>query len=302
MQFHALMCKSVQLVKRLLATVAVSSMVGFQLIGLSPPMGDSCRMDELLLRPGETDEASGNLPAARQAKLVELVRKRGQVAASELVTLFGVSRDTIRRDLTLLEERGLLVRTHGGAIPGEHLVTSITPLDSRMMKHKTAKERMSRVAAGLIRDGETLMLNGGSSITYFASELVDRRDLTIVTNNLRVLSALPERCLRTVYVLGGTYLDSSQVMVGFAGFAAMPQISVDTAIIGIGGISARGCSIGKLEEALATKEMMSGVWPHHPARGQQQVRCSGLRVGGDLRTRGIPGHRHPPHGIPGGGP
>lgn len=125
------------------------------------------------------------------------------------------------------------------------------------MKHKTAKERMGRVAAGLIRDGETLMLNGGSSITYFASELVDRRDLTIVTNNLRVLSALPERCLRTVYVLGGTYLDSSQVMVGFAGFAAMPQISVDTAIIGIGGISARGCSIGKLEEALATKEMMS---------------------------------------------
>ena len=207
--------------------------------------------------PAVGSEDASALPAARQARLVELVRRRGQVTASDLVNHFGVSRDTIRRDLTLLEERGLLVRTHGGAVPGERLVTSITSFDSRMTTHRGAKERMAKAAARLVRDRETLMLNGGSSVTYFAGALGDRQDLTIVTNNLRILPTVPERCVRAIYVLGGTYLASSQVMVGFNGFAEMPLISVDTAIIGVGGLSAKGCSIGKLEEATATKEMMS---------------------------------------------
>ncbi len=214
-------------------------------------------MDDLLARPTDPEEANGNLPGVRQAKLLDIVRERGQVTVGELVSVFGVSRDTIRRDLTLLEQRGLLVRTHGGAMPGDRMVTSITTLTSRMHAHAAAKQRIGVAAARLIRDGETLMLNGGSSTTYFAAELGERRDLTIVTNNLRVLPALPERCLRAVYVLGGSYLPSSQVMVGFAGFAAMPRISVDTAVIGATGIAAGGCSIGKLEEALATQEMMA---------------------------------------------
>lgn len=215
-------------------------------------------MDEMLLRTGNQDEVSSNLPAARQTKLVELVKKRGQVSASELVNIFGVSRDTIRRDLTLLEERGLLVRTHGGAVPRERLVTSsITTLDSRMNMQRNAKERIGKAAAQLIRDRETLMLNGGSSISYFADELGNHHDLTIVTNNLHVPSILPAHAVRAVYVLGGTYIASSQVMVGFAGFAAMPQISVDTAVMAVSGMSSKGCSISKLEEATATREMMA---------------------------------------------
>ncbi|WP_171034004.1 DeoR/GlpR family DNA-binding transcription regulator [Lichenicoccus roseus] len=215
-------------------------------------------MDDVLLIEAAQDESGANLPAARQSKLVELVTRRGQVSAGELVSLFGVSRDTIRRDLTLLEERGLLVRTHGGAVPRERLVTSsITTLDSRMNKHQAAKQRIARAATRLLRPRETLMLNGGSTIACFAAALGDLRDLTIVTNSVHVPTLLPETAVRAVYVLGGTYIASSQVMVGFAGFAAMPQISVDTAVIGVSGLSARGCSISKLEEATATKEMMA---------------------------------------------
>nr|WP_321983815.1 DeoR/GlpR family DNA-binding transcription regulator [uncultured Lichenicoccus sp.] len=218
----------------------------------------------MLLRAGDQDAigdqegAGAILPAARQTRLVELVKQRGQVSAGELVSLFGVSRDTIRRDLTLLEDRGLLVRTHGGAVPRERLVTSsLTTLDSRMNKHRHAKERIGRAAARLIRDRETLMVNAGSSIACFADAIRDLRDLTIVTNSLHIPTLLPEQAVRAVYVLGGTYIASSQVMVGFAGFAAMPQISVDTAVIGVSGLSAKGCSISKLEEATATKEMMA---------------------------------------------
>ena len=221
-------------------------------------------MDDMRPGPGDQDETGDQdgawaiLPAARHTRLVDLVKQRGQVSAGELVTLFGVSRDTIRRDLTLLEERGLLVRTHGGAVPRERLVTSsLTTLDSRMNRHRCAKERIARAAAGLVRDCETLMVNGGSSIACFAGAIRDLRDLTIVTNSVHIPTLLPEAAVRAVYVLGGTYLASSQVMVGFAGFAAMPQISVDTAVIGVSGLSAKGCSIGKLEEATATKEMMA---------------------------------------------
>jgi len=204
----------------------------------------------------EPDPASGDLPAARQTKLVELVNEKGQVTVSELVSRFGVSRDTIRRDLTQLEARRLILRTHGGAVSADRTVTTTTPLSSRMDTEVSAKQRIGRAAASLIRDGETLIINGGSTTTYFVTELSERHDLTIVTNNLRVLPALPDQCLRAVYLLGGTYLQSTQSVVGFDGFASMPLISVNTAVIGVAGISAAGFSTGTIEEAHATRAIM----------------------------------------------
>ncbi len=204
----------------------------------------------------DLDPASGDLPATRQTKLVELVNETGQVTVSELVSRFGVSRDTIRRDLTQLEARRLIVRTHGGAVSADRTVMTNTPLSSRMDARVSAKQRIGKAAAGLIRDGETLIVNGGSTTTYFVAELHERRDLTIVSNNLRVLSALPERCLWAVYLLGGTYLQSTQSVVGFNGFTSMPLINVNTAVIGVAGICAAGFSTGTIEEAHATRAIM----------------------------------------------
>jgi len=207
-------------------------------------------------RAGDTDETGNHLPAVRQARLAELIRSRGQVTMVDLIALFGVSRDTIRRDLNILEDRGVLVKTHGGAMAADRLVDNNSSLTSRMDSHQDAKERIGRLAATLVRDGETLMLNGGSSVTYFASALTERRELTIVTNNLRVLPALPPQSLRKTYVLGGVYVASSQVTVDFAGFSDLPRISVDTAVISVTGMSANGCFIGKLDEAVATRDII----------------------------------------------
>jgi len=208
------------------------------------------------IKAGDSDEAGNQLPAVRQARLAELIRARGQVAMADLISLFGVSRDTIRRDLNILEDRGVLVKTHGGAMAADRLVDTNTSLSSRMDSHQEAKERIGRLAATLVRDGETLMLNGGSSVTYFASALAERRELTIVTNNLRVLPALPPQSLRKTYVLGGVYVASSQVTVDFDGFSDLPRISVDTAVISVTGMSGNGCFIGKLDEALATRDII----------------------------------------------
>ncbi|WP_428391042.1 DeoR/GlpR family DNA-binding transcription regulator [Lichenicoccus sp.] len=202
------------------------------------------------------DIAAAALPALRQTRIAAIVRERGQITVAELVTRFNVSRDTIRRDLDILEQRGILVRTHGGAIPSDSLVMHETSLALRMDTHVEAKRRIGRAASALIRDGETLIVNGGSTTTYFAAELDERRNLMVVTNNLRIPPVLPERAIRAVYVLGGTYWSSPQVTIGPIGFASTERISADTAVIGVTGVCDGGFSIARLEEAAASSSMV----------------------------------------------
>ncbi len=208
-------------------------------------------------RPDPANDTDATaLPALRQSRLATLVRERGQMTVTELVTRFGVSRDTIRRDLQLLEQRGLLVRTHGGAIPSDNLIMREVSLTQRMDANADAKIRIGRAASTLIRDGETLIINGGSTTYYFAAELKDRRELMIVTNNLRIPPVLPDCSVRAIYVLGGTYWSSPQVTIGTIGFASTARISADTAVIGVTGMSTDGFSIARLEEASLSSGMI----------------------------------------------
>lgn len=199
------------------------------------------------------------LPGTRQRRLVDVMREKGHVTVVELTTLFGVSRDTIRRDLQLLERQGLLTRTHGGALAGDGLVARETRFQSRVIEHTGAKRSIGRAAAGLIREGETLILNGGSSTCAFAAELGRLRDLTLVTNNLMLPPLVPSGVARSIYVLGGAYWDSAQITVGAVKIAGSARISVDTAVIGVTGIDATGLSISRLEEAQVTVEMMEAA-------------------------------------------
>jgi DeoR/GlpR family transcriptional regulator of sugar metabolism len=201
---------------------------------------------------------NGALPARRRSELLELAKNESQVTVTDLASKFGVSPDTIRRDLDLLAGRGLLERTHGGAVPAS-LVTQDSPLDQRIVAHKPAKQRIARTAAGLIRDGETLMINGGSTTLAFAGELGARRDLTIVTNNLQVPAAVPVDAVRDLYVLGGQYRFESQVTIGAVGFATVPNISADTAVIGVGAITVDGVSTSLLVEAEMMRAMIGAA-------------------------------------------
>jgi DeoR family transcriptional regulator, fructose operon transcriptional repressor len=204
-----------------------------------------------------TSEGSAALPATRQSRLLQLVQRHGQVTVNELVSLLDVSRDTIRRDLDLLEERDLLVRTHGGAVRKDRMVQVDTLLGLRMDAFTEAKRRIGERTAALVRDGETLLLNGGSTTWAFAAALGVRRDLTVITNNLRVPPAVPEGAARAIHLLGGTYGPVSQVTVGPIALPGVAGFSVDTAVIGVTGISLDGFAIGRLEEATITADMVA---------------------------------------------
>jgi DeoR family fructose operon transcriptional repressor len=198
-----------------------------------------------------------NAPTARrQEELLELVETKGQISVDELAQRLGVSDDTIRRDLQNLEQRKLLLRTHGGAVSTALLVHRETPFLTRTNANSGAKARIGRAAAQLISDGETLIVNGGSTTFAFSTNLGVRRNLTIVTNNVAMLSALSPETVQDVYVLGGNYSMELGSTVGFVGFKS-GNINVDTAIIGVSGLDTKsGLSTTFLQEASMLAEMI----------------------------------------------
>ena len=209
---------------------------------------------------GAIDHSSrdGALPAKRHVELLRLLRARGPMSVNELADRFEVSGDTIRRDLDHLAAQGLLERTHGGAVAFEHLVHRDSTFNQRMGRQVAAKKRIARAACGLIKDGETLLVNGGSTTKLFAGEL-KRRNLTIVTNNLSVPSAVSSECVRDLYLLGGQYKGDALVTVGPVLMSGI-SIAVDSAVIGVGGITVReGLTTTVLEEATMIAAMIAAA-------------------------------------------
>ena len=209
-------------------------------------------------KSGDARSAIENtLPATRRSELLRIIKQRGQVTVSELSELFEVSVDTIRRDLDVLAQRGLITREHGGAVPIDTPVNQDAPFSQRMNTRHEAKYAIARAAARLISDGETLIVNGGSTAVAFAGALGGLNGLTIVTNNLYLPSVLPTRAMRDIYVLGGQLRMESQVTLGPIGFVGTGNISGDTAVIGVGGISPTGVSTTSLAEANMIAMMMA---------------------------------------------
>ena len=200
-----------------------------------------------------------SLPARRRSELLKVAKTRGSVTVTEIASEFAVSADTIRRDLDYLSSCGLLARTHGGAVPVDGFVDRDTPVALRVNARAAEKARIAKAAAALIVDGETLIVNGGSTTRAFVGELGSLRNLTIVTNNLGVPAAIPPNTTRGVYLLGGHVRQELQVTIGAVGFADAGPISADTAIIGVGGISVHGLTTTMLEESTMISAMMASA-------------------------------------------
>jgi DeoR/GlpR family transcriptional regulator of sugar metabolism len=178
---------------------------------------------------------------------------------TELSSQFGVSPDTIRRDLDLLSVRGLVRRTHGGAVPADHLVQSESPFAQRVNLRTAEKTRIAQCAAALVQNGETLIINGGSTTRIFAFELSGKKNLTVVTNALAIPASLPEHAVRDVFVLGGEYRAESHITVGSVAYGGSTAVSVDSAILGVAGITEDGVFARLLQEAAMTASMIAAA-------------------------------------------
>lgn len=200
------------------------------------------------------------LPAGRREQIATLAAASPAVSVRALAARFGVSSDTVRRDLDQLAAEGRLVRTHGGAMGlattqgtdgPNFLDTALTP----------AKSEVGALAARLVADGAVLMINAGATPVAAVRALRGRSDLTIVTNNLLIPPAIPPGSCRSMYVLGGEVRLEGQSTVGsvsrqLAGSGL--DVRADLALISVGGVTVeRGYSVADLPEATMMHEMLA---------------------------------------------
>lgn len=176
------------------------------------------------------------LPMERRAEIVRLLEAQGSVRVATLALRFGVTEETIRRDLEVLEQQGILRRTYGGAVRA-----GITPVESpighRELEHRAEKEAIAQKAAELVEDGSTLFLDGSTTALALAGALRSKQRLTIVTNGVRVVTELTNRPGYTVIATGGLLRDSSLSFVGPLAERAVSQYHVDWAFFSCKGIT-----------------------------------------------------------------
>lgn len=174
----------------------------------------------------------------RRAKLLELVRLRGFASLPELAQQLDVSESTVRRDLDYLEESGAAKRTHGGVFytgPSPKL----SHFDTRQASQWEKKKQIAERACRLIEDGDTLLLDGGST-TYELGQKLVGRPLQIVTNSLPVANLFMSSTSTDLVMIGGYVHQRTGVSVGPYARHMLEQLNVRRAVISVAGISERG--------------------------------------------------------------
>ena len=197
-----------------------------------------------------------SLPVARQLELLRLLRVRGQLTVREVANHFRISVDTARRDLDLLAHQGLLNRAYGGAVATENSVPQGRKGIPGVTSHPFEEVHLARSLDQLIKDGETLLLNGGFA-TRCCAEALGCRNVRIVTNSLDLPFELVTGA--DVYVLGGKCRPDTRLTVGPMIISGV-KINVDSAVISVDGITAKeGLTANLPEEALMASEMIAAA-------------------------------------------
>jgi DeoR/GlpR family transcriptional regulator of sugar metabolism len=171
-------------------------------------------------------------PAKRQKKVLEYINEQGSANIEELLNLVKVSQSTIRRDLKKLAQKGLINRTHGGAVKK----TSSTSFEMRpkekRFKQLKEKRYIAKIAANYILAGESIILDAGSTNYAIAQELADKKNITVITFDLRIALETELSHESVLVVPGGIRREDYEVVVGSNVENFIRDLSVDKAFLG----------------------------------------------------------------------
>ena len=195
-------------------------------------------------------------PGLRHADIVRLVRDKGTVTVGELAEALGVSQETVRRDIRPLERSGELIKLHGAvALPHD---VGEAPFERRMRENAEAKRAIARKASSVIEDGDSLMLDTGTTTSMLARELLRKRNLTVVTNSSDIARTLATVNGNKVYMAGGELNGDSGAAFGASAIHFVSSFNVRHAFISIGAIDATaGPTDGSLAEAEFARMLLS---------------------------------------------
>ncbi len=173
----------------------------------------------------------------RLDQILSLLHQQGRVSVAELSDRFEVSPVTVRNDLATLEQRGRLVRTHGGAVVKTEMDRDLPAFALRKELHFPEKERIGRAAAALVRDGDAIALDASTTAWQAARHLKDHRELTVVTNGLFVALEFLDSPGVTIVMPGGLLRPESASLVGDMGACILDQYHVQKGFFGAGGFT-----------------------------------------------------------------
>ncbi len=204
----------------------------------------------------ETTEVGERTPlfqSERQRKILALVDLHGAVEVSDLADRFGVTTETIRRDLSELQEKHLLQRVHGGAVSWSSFEPLVAKRDDA---YDEDKRRIAARAVEELPDGGSVMIDAGSTLTRFAEVIPRGRNLHIVTNSLPTAQALAQADAAGVSILGGEIRSQTLSVVDAQAVEAVQRLNVDVLFISTDGATEAGLSTPYTFEASIKQAMI----------------------------------------------
>jgi DeoR family transcriptional regulator, fructose operon transcriptional repressor len=168
----------------------------------------------------------------RRNRIIELLEKKNKASVSELSLEFRIGEATIRRDLTDLEQRGLVLRTHGGVLLME-TASRESPLNERETHNREQKERIARFVAQVVRNGESIMIDGGTTTLQIARLLRAGKNLVVITNAPVIAEEMLGSGDNQVILTGGQLREVTRVLAGPLTQYAIRQFRADRVILGM---------------------------------------------------------------------
>ncbi len=194
---------------------------------------------------------------AREQAILTALNSQGRVVVNDLADEFGVSTVTVRKDLEGLERRSMLRRIRGGAVSVG--ASDEGAFEMRLRHSRDVKQRIARSVAPLVKHGDVIALDSSTTCYYLAKELVDRRDLVVVTNALRLAILLMEQSTAMVLMPGGVLRRSAGSLVGPIGDVLTGRGRINKGFFGLVAISTVHGLMDISAEEAQTKQFMAGA-------------------------------------------
>jgi DeoR family fructose operon transcriptional repressor len=196
----------------------------------------------------------------RQREIARLVVDRGRASVADLAERYGVTAETVRRDLATLELSGALRRVHGGAVAPDALAVTEINVTERELANAAAKRAIGDTARVLVPAGASVLLDAGTTVLQVARGLGMEGRLTVVTNSVPAAAALGSHPNVDVQMVGGRIRGLTQAAVGAVAVGVLGSLHTDIAFVGTNGISAgRGLSTPDSDEAEIKRAMLGAA-------------------------------------------
>ena len=192
----------------------------------------------------------------RRDEIVSILHTKGKIKVSEIAERYNISEVSVRKDLEYLEMQGHLSRVHGGAVALNKLYVNMD-LSERFKTNSVAKKRLAKLAASLIEDNDTIMMNAGTTLAYVLHAIQGKKNITIVTNSMQNAMEASLFSSFNVILLGGEFDSKYQFTYGEDALSQLENYHATKCILSVDGISlGAGLSLYYSNEASLARKMI----------------------------------------------